>query len=328
MATGFRRILVAIGDLRHTHRSTLRKVAALASGPRASIELYHAINEPVAVDSLRVGALPGGLAGSMEDVVRGTQRALQRLARVVPEGAARVSVHAEWDYPAHEAIVRRALAIDADLVVIERHSHRLGARLFLTNTDWELVRACPAPLLLVRGTRPYDGTAVIASLDPFHAHDKPAGLDRTVLGAERNVAVHLGADLHAFHAYLPLLAQVPMAMMQPVPMWLPPEAEQDRTQHIRRTLEKLAASAKIPTSRVHLRMGDVPSELADAARRNRAGIVVMGAISRSGLQRAFIGNTAERVLDELRSDVLVVKPRGFATRVPRRRTPVVAPIVY
>jgi universal stress protein E len=41
----------------------------------------------------------------------------------------------------------------------------------------------------------------------------------------------------------------------------------------------------------------------------RAGLVVIGATSRSGLKRVFIGNTAERVLDGLKSDVLVVKPR-------------------
>jgi nucleotide-binding universal stress UspA family protein len=32
-------------------------------------------------------------------------------------------------------------------------------------------------------------------------------------------------------------------------------------------------------------------------------------MSRSGLKRIFIGNTAERVLDGLQCDVLVVKPK-------------------
>ena len=39
-----------------------------------------------------------------------------------------------------------------------------------------------------------------------------------------------------------------------------------------------------------------------------AAVVVMGAISRSAIDRAFVGNTAERLLDELVCDVLVVKP--------------------
>ena len=39
-----------------------------------------------------------------------------------------------------------------------------------------------------------------------------------------------------------------------------------------------------------------------------AAVVVMGAISRSAIDRVFVGSTAERLLDELMCDVLVVKP--------------------
>ena len=45
------------------------------------------------------------------------------------------------------------------------------------------------------------------------------------------------------------------------------------------------------------------------ARRWKAHVLVMGAVSRSGLKRLFIGNTAERVLDAVDCDVLVVKSR-------------------
>jgi universal stress protein E len=55
------------------------------------------------------------------------------------------------------------------------------------------------------------------------------------------------------------------------------------------------------------------------ARRLSAAIVVMGAISRRGLKRFFIGNSAEQLLDELRCDLLVVKPAHFVTAVPRLR---------
>jgi hypothetical protein len=43
----------------------------------------------------------------------------------------------------------------------------------------------------------------------------------------------------------------------------------------------------------------------------------MGAVSRSAIKRFFIGNAAERTLDRLNCDVLVVKPRGFRSGVER-----------
>ncbi|MGL1102669.1 universal stress protein, partial [Vibrio parahaemolyticus] len=50
-----------------------------------------------------------------------------------------------------------------------------------------------------------------------------------------------------------------------------------------------------------------------------SSIVVMGAVSRSGLKRLFIGNTAERTLDLLSCDVLIVKPAQFTNHLPRGR---------
>jgi universal stress protein E len=44
------------------------------------------------------------------------------------------------------------------------------------------------------------------------------------------------------------------------------------------------------------------------ARSLSADVLVMGAVSRSRLQELFVGTTAERVLDRLPCDVLIVKP--------------------
>ncbi len=46
-----------------------------------------------------------------------------------------------------------------------------------------------------------------------------------------------------------------------------------------------------------------------------ADVVVMGAVSRSGLKRLLIGHTAERVLGSMPCDVLVVKPAHVEKRV-------------
>ena len=51
------------------------------------------------------------------------------------------------------------------------------------------------------------------------------------------------------------------------------------------------------------------------AQEIHSGLVVMGAISRSGLKRVFIGNTAERVLSKLRCSVLTLKPDHFVSPV-------------
>ncbi|WP_313690074.1 universal stress protein, partial [Pantoea sp.] len=46
-----------------------------------------------------------------------------------------------------------------------------------------------------------------------------------------------------------------------------------------------------------------------------AGVVVLGTIGRTGLSAAFLGNTAEQVIDHLRCDLLALKPDDFKSPI-------------
>jgi nucleotide-binding universal stress UspA family protein len=105
-------------------------------------------------------------------------------------------------------------------------------------------------------------------------------------------------------------AAAPLVMM-------PPEVEASHTQQVLRVIGQLADKASVPRTRCHIRTGEVADQLSDFARRSKTAIVVMGAVSRSAIARLFIGNAAERTLDRLFCDVLVVKPRGFRSGVGR-----------
>jgi universal stress protein E len=318
MTKAIRRILVAIGDVRHAPRAELRKAAALARASGASIELFHALAEPdVGIARRGVSTVPALRRYRTIAAVKSCRR-LEQLARDKSLRGLSVRCTAAWDYPPHEAIVRRARISRADLVMAVTRPHRLGGRLLLRNTDWELIRQCPVPLLLVKSRRPYRQPVVLAAVDPFHAHARPADLDARLLAAGRSFARSLRGTLHVFHAYMPLVT-IAAAPVGTAPLVvLPPEAEEAHGRQIARAIDELAARAGIPRGRRHVHMGDVAGELRAATRDLRAGLVVMGAVSRSAFKRLFIGNAAEHVLDALDCDVLVVKPRGFKSGVLQR----------
>ena len=321
MAFRIRHILVAIRDERRTARAPLRKAAALARATGARIELFHALNEPAALDALRRGSVAGHpTAEIMQALTARAEKRLARLAALDEFKGLKVSCAATWDFPPHEAVIRRAMVARTSLVIASAQPQETGGRLLLANTDWELIRHCPAPVLVVKNARPWRKPAVIAAVDPFHAHDKPASLDRRILEAGEYVARELKGALHVFHAYMPLPVIAPGPAGQPLAVVVPPEIEQVHSTRIEQVLDKVAARAGVPPRRRHLRMGATADELASVVRETGAGLIVLGAVSRSGLKRFFIGSTAETVLDRLDSDLLVVKPRDFSTRVPRRAT--------
>ena len=78
-------------------------------------------------------------------------------------------------------------------------------------------------------------------------------------------------------------------------------------------LQGLVSEYRVEPGNVHLEVGGPAAVLPRAAAELRADIVAMGAISRSGLKRIFIGSTAEDVLERLPCDALIVKPTDFAS---------------
>jgi universal stress protein E len=236
-----------------------------------------------------------------------------------------VSVAADWDFAGYEAIVRRAERTGADLIVAECHAgQHIGAGLRRLS-DWELVRSSPVPVLLVRRPRPYHHPSILTALDPSHAFAKPAGLDGEILDLGTLMSKAFRGQLHALHAYLPARAgDWTRATASGVPV------VQTSAAQAKIGFDELLRDADILPIRRHL-IGGSPSEgVRKLARRVQADIVIVGTVSRSGLQRLLIGNTAERLLNTLRCDLLVVKATEFSSGVPTesRGARVVTPIPW
>ncbi len=328
MSNGFKRILLAVRDVDELRPALLRKVAAFAGSARTRLEVYHAIAESVVLVPPRIGRADFNYKSVIATAVsRSTAKLERKVAQAKLKGV-RVSCRVEWDYPAFEAVLRRAAATKADLVVAVVHKHLPTARVFLRNVDWELIRNCPVPLLLVKSPRPYRRPGVLVAVDPLHAADKPARLDRLLLAAGSRVAAALRGNVQMVHSWQPLSVAVSPMPGMPGPLWVPQDAEDQHSKTIEKAFSQLARAAKVPPNRRHLLMGSVADAFASAVRRSRAQVMVMGAISRRGVARLLIGNTAERMLDQLPCDVLVVKPPGFKNRISRKaRGPTVGSMV-
>src|SRR5579863_10653701 len=121
--SAIRQMLVAVRDLRIAVRPLVHKAAQVASANGAALELFHCLNEPIVLDY----AFDGGQnLNSLETAQRDhVLHQLQRIAVAVRKRhpGLKITVSAQWDAPAYDAIIRRAKQIKADLVVASRHNH-------------------------------------------------------------------------------------------------------------------------------------------------------------------------------------------------------------
>ena len=308
-----RRILVAVKDPWARSFPAIGKAMQLARALGARVQIFHALSNPFYID---VAEFEGVTLSQLEKTEHARAAArLEVVARRFAHAGVRVDSSVQWDFPPHEAVIRAARRFSADLIVAERHASAHHLAWMLRFTDFELLRLAPMPVLLVKSRQPYDRPAILAAVDPTHAFSKPLKLDREILGCASQLTQALRGSLHAVFAYNPL--PVPPIESGMAIVGATDAIAAETKARARKALSKALNGASIPESRRHVVGQHAIDAIQGVAADVGCSIVVMGAISRSGLKRLVLGNTAERVFDELPCDVLVVKPKRFASRVPR-----------
>lgn len=295
------RLMVVI-DTDHETQFTLDRVAQLATVNEFKLRLISCdysryLLEGYYFDGLQLPAL-------REEYLRDRQQALDALAAPLLEQGMDVEVDAIWGHPPYQAIVHAAMQWQPDLLLHSTRRHSRLSRLFLSNEDWQLVRSCPCPLLLVKDKTWTEKPKMIAAVDPMHSHGKPLGLDHKIIQVTKALAGKLAGSVHVLHAF----SEHPLSGTYPI------DAEKQHQQ----AMDVLMQDFDLATDQVSLVSRPVEEALPDLQSDLDADLVVMGAISRTFLSEAVIGNTAEKVLDYLASDVLIVKPDGFVTPIASR----------
>ncbi|MEO8063506.1 MAG: universal stress protein [Pseudomonadota bacterium] len=308
-----RRILFAVRNPDAPRQPGIVKAIHIAAGFGASLELFHALSTPVSLE-----VQPTRKGHALEDVRRNAvahaEGRLARFAAAAHRQGVSLTSSVTWDYPPHEAVVRRAANIEADLIVAECHKGTRTRAWLIHLTDWELLRTSSLPVLLLKNGRLYRRPVALAAVDPAHHHAKPAELDARIVATAREVSEAFRGSMQVMHANHPSVFGLSLE---------PPHVDAtsltltyaDLRRQARLTFDHFRRAAGVAGARAHLIEGDPAAEIPRAARKLRASIVIMGAVSRTGLERVFIGNTAERVLNALPCDVLVVKPEGFESHV-------------
>ena len=279
-------ISVAIGNLERPDQWALLKATAIAERCGARLTLLHTFSLPY--------PLAGSSYRSTAQIVReaSESRRQQLVALTARFGIryARLEYAIVWDVPPAAAIVRHVLRAKPDLLVADSHRHGRLGRWLLNNTDWELIRGAPCPLWFVKSPQLPKQPRLLAAVDPQHADSAHSGLDAAILMAARKLHRELQASLAITHVLEPGTET----------------AAHDAVARLARQ-QRLGAAPRVYGK------GDPAVALPRLAAAGKADAVIMGALARRTRAPTYIGGTAERVIDKLRCDIIVIKPPGFVT---------------
>lgn len=198
------------------------------------------------------------------------------LASLDTEGVT-ISPIFQWAEDWRGAIVAAATEIGAN-IVIKRATVRPKS---ITNSDRQLIRNLPCAVLMLRSDVEAPLAKVLAAMKLDSNDEDHRLLDETVLQiCDRIRARDAATELHIAYAY-----------PNPEHFVDPPD---------------IAKKVGVDRSQVHCVEGKPASVIGDVATKISADLVVMGNVGRRGLKGISIGNTAEKVLNELRCDLLII----------------------
>jgi nucleotide-binding universal stress UspA family protein len=262
-----RKIFVVI-DPRRLIQAALEKGEWLARRNGAELELYCSVDPENAAD-----------AAAQARLIDRTESWIERLIEKPRQEGLKMSVRVEANRDWRVAIAQAASASGADLVIKTASPRGPVRRRLMQTGDWTLLRNCSLPILLASPTQGGLPKIVLAAVKVNPVDGVYAELNRRVVDLSHRIAELLGAELHAVTVY--------------------------RGEGIYFDRQKFADELRLPRNRVHAVEGSSYEGIAEVAAKVGAGVVIVGSAQRpSG--GSILGATAERVIDEVPGDVVVL----------------------
>lgn len=234
---------------------------------------------------------------------------LESLRDEVTDGQLRITTSYRNDRKLVDCIESEVEELQPRYVLKGMHYHRPAERASMSDTDWRLIRKLSAPLWFVKPRGFADTPVIAAAVDPTHEHDKPAGLDNMIIGEARRIGDENASPLMLVHAFQTLSEIGARATWAVKPERLPIDDVDDsiRREH-HRLVAELAERNNIDAKHVHELPGRPYEVLPGFCRNHGVDLLVMGAVARSNIKARVIGNTAQKTLDHVNCDLLIVHP--------------------
>ena len=237
---------------------------------------------------------------------------LEALAVPYQEQGVKISNRVIWHSRPFQAAILEVLTNKHDLVVKATHPHSKLSAILFTPTDWNLLRKCPVPLLLVKHHKWPELGNILCAIDCKSMQDGEHHLlNQQILDEAKSMAKIINAKTHIVNAY----PSPPMNIMLELPEFDPINYEDGLKKFHQKSLLEYAQKNDIEEVNTHLEQGLPEDIISSVAKEIDAELVILGTVGRSGLSATLLGHTAEQVIDQLDCDLLALKPAGFVSPI-------------
>ncbi len=268
------------------------KAVHLAESFVAKVELFMCDGERAY--ALSQAYVPTGVDEARRSCIESAHEYLDGLRRSVGSKRVPMTIDAQCESPLYESIVRKVMREKPDLVIKCASATSGRGKVVFDTTDWQLMRTCPAALMLTRGRPWAKPPRFAAAIDVSGAES--AGLAQDILQDAHLLCECSGGELEVLYAESPDLA----------------DAEREAGAQ---TLEKLVANVTGSGSAKRILAGNPEVSLPVFAKRRSYDAMFLGALTHRPGLTAQVGTLTSRLVDALDCDFILVKPHAYRSPI-------------
>ena len=291
-------------------KQLLRQAASILKTSQSKLTLMSVAPQ---IESSMVKTDSGKTVDLQKLLVKDLKAELDEVAEKLKDEEFRVRTVVTSGQPFIE-VIRQVISKKHDLVMMLADGvTNVREQLFGTLSS-HLMRKCPCPVWIIKPTRRKKLRNVFAAVDPDPTDATRNALNIEIIKRALTIAQSDNAKLHIVHAWNSLGGEATRSRRWMTKAEIRLYVGQDAADH-RNRLGQLLEITTDGSEVVHMLQGKPGTVIPEIVEREKADLLVMGTVCRTGIPGFFIGNTAEMILGQVDCSVLTVKPKGFQSPV-------------
>jgi universal stress protein E len=278
------------------HTNAVKRAREFAAGGDIDILIYSTVFDN-SIDSIRYISAEEkkALENGMLEIER---TRLRDMASELALKARSVNIEIEWNKKPELAIAAAAERFCADLAIVSCGTHSKLSRTFFNHVDSRILRHMKVPVLIANDKPSAPYKTIIVAVDPGHKGDLENKINHGIVSEARKMAARFGSELFLAHAYPSELSVIDSEYIPPM--------ETMAQWKLAATENMMAFAQSVDVDSDHVLLSGLPISfaLSTLVEEKQADLLVLGVHSRSAIGEFFLGNTAERMLSSVQSDVL------------------------
>ncbi len=294
--------------------TTFRRALSLAKHNQARITVLDVVDELPRHLQRAITIMP---PSELQDIViKERLSQLEKLVKPARKKGIKVGVKVLLGTPFLE-IIREVLRKRHDLVIKSAEGKGTADQLLFGSTDMHLMRKCPCPVWIIKSSKRKQYARLLASVDLDPSKKESKKLNALIMDLAISLAIQERSELHIVYAWKMYVKEVYLNFSGSLRPQDVAKMVRDEQKLHKDRLDKFLSNYDLEAidHHAHLLKGDPGQVISGLTQKKRVELLVMGTVVRTGIPGFLIGNTAEKVLNEVNCSVLTVKPKGFVTPV-------------